>query len=140
MLTVKWLKNPQDLNDAFFIREMVFIKEQGFRNEFDETDNTCDHLVLYEDGKAAGCARIFPDGGNCWHVGRVAVLPEFRGKGLGARLMEEAETRARELGAEKICLSAQVQAGGFYRRLGYRADSEPYLDEHCPHVRMEKTL
>ena len=32
MLTVKWLKNPQDLNDAFFIREMVFIKEQGFRN------------------------------------------------------------------------------------------------------------
>ena len=73
-------------------------------------------------------------------MGRVAVLPEFRGKGLGARLMEEAEARARELGAEKICLSAQVQAGGFYRRLGYRADSEPYLDEHCPHVRMEKTL
>ena len=102
MLTVKWLKNPQDLNDAFFIREMVFIKEQGFRNEFDVTDNTCGHLVLYEDGKA--------------------------------------EARARELGAEKICPSAQVQAGGFYRRLGYRADSEPYLDEHCPHVRMEKTL
>lgn len=140
-MTIKWRKNPQDLSDAFFIRETVFIKEQGFSNEFDETDNTCDHLILYdEDEKAIGCARIFPDEENSWHIGRVAVLPEFRGKGIGAQLLKEAEKRVRELGGQKLCLSAQTQAEGFYQKLGYQTVSEPYLDEHCPHVRMEKTL
>lgn len=139
-MTAVWRKYPENLSDAFAIREAVFIKEQGFSNEFDELDNTCDHLILYDGEKAVGCARIFPDGEDSWHIGRVAVLPEYRGKGLGAKLLEEAEERVRELGGKILCLSVQVQAEGFYKKLGYRTVTDPYLDEHCPHVGMEKTL
>lgn len=139
-MTAEWRKSPQDFRDALNIRETVFVKEQGFANEFDETDKTCDHLILYDGEKAVGCARIFPDGEAGWHIGRVAVLPEYRGKGLGARLVCEAEKRVLELGGKMLCLSAQMQAEGFYKKLGYRTVSEPYLDEHCPHVRMEKVL
>ena len=54
--------------------------------------------------------------------------------------MEAMEQKARQLGAKDIQLSAQVQARGFYEKLGYRAYGQEYLDEHCPHIAMEKTL
>ena len=54
--------------------------------------------------------------------------------------LREAERRAASLRAEAVRLSAQVQAQGFYEKLGYRAVTGPYLDEHCPHVGMEKKL
>ena len=83
-IETKWLHAPENLTPVFSIREAVFMKEQGFQNEFDDTDNTCWHLLLTVDGKAAGCARIFPDKGKMWHVGRVAVLPEYRKLHLGS--------------------------------------------------------
>lgn len=117
--------------------------EQGFTYEFDDMDNTALHITLYDegsDGTAIACCRIFPDGPKAWHVGRVAVRKEYRNRGLGAAVMAEAEKAAASRGAEKIALSAQVQAAGFYRRLGYVQVGEEYLEEHCPHVDMEKAL
>ena len=140
MLTYKWLRNPQNLEDAFFIREAVFMKEQGFRGEFDERDNSCDHLVLYEDGRAVACARLFPEQDGSWHVGRIAVVQDRRGRDLGSRVLAEAERRARDSGGKRMILSAQLQAKGFYEKQGYRTVSGEYLDEHCPHVDMVKEL
>ena len=123
------------------IRQEVFMGEQGFSYEFDDTDRTALHLTLYEDGRAAGCCRLFPgEAPGAWHVGRVAVQKEYRGRGLGARIMEEAERAARERGGLCMELSAQVRAAGFYRRLGYVQEGEEYLDEHCPHVFMRKQI
>ena len=123
------------------IRQEVFMGEQGFSYEFDETDNTALHLTLYEDSKAVGCCRLFPgEGPGAWHVGRVAVKREYRDKGLGARIMEGAEQAAREQGGLYMELSAQARAAGFYRRLGYVQEGEEYLDEHCPHVYMRKQI
>ena len=139
MLTCVWRQFPGDLTDPYRIRGTVFVEEQGFANEFDGTDKTARHLTLYADGKCAGCARLYVENGG-WHLGRVAVLREFRGMGLGAALVREAEREAVRLGAEKISLSAQVQAEDFYGKLGYRAVTGIYLDEHCPHVGMEKKL
>lgn len=126
---------------AHALRQEVFIEEQGFREEFDQTDLTAWHITLYEGDQPAACCRIFPDEPQgVWHVGRVAVRKSFRGKGLGAEIMAGAEEAARSMGARVMVLSAQVQAAGFYERLGYRQSGEPYLDEHCPHVHMEKEL
>ena len=140
MLTYQWLKNPQNLQDAFFIRQAVFIKEQGFHGEFDERDNSCDHLVIYEDGQAVACARLFREDDGVWHVGRIAVIKERRGQDLGTLILTQAERRAKEAGGAKMALSAQVQAKGFYLKQGYRQVSDEYLDGHCPHVDMEKDL
>ncbi|HIT07718.1 MAG TPA: GNAT family N-acetyltransferase [Candidatus Merdivicinus faecavium] len=139
MFSFVWRQYPEDLTDPYFIRETVFMDEQGFSEEFDETDKRALHLTLYLDGARAGCARLYEEEGG-WHIGRVAVLKPFRGMGLGAELLREAERRAASLGAEAVRLSAQVQAQGFYEKLGYRAVTGPYLDEHCPHVGMEKKL
>lgn len=129
---------PQEAHD---LRREVFIDEQGFQEEFDQTDLTAWHLTLYDGDVPAACCRIFLDGPEgTWHVGRVAVRRSFRGKGLGAEIMAGAEDAARSMGARVMALSAQVQAAGFYEKLGYRQSGEPYLDEHCPHIHMEKEL
>ncbi len=122
------------------LRQAVFMEEQGFSYEFDETDHTALHLTLYDGDTAVACCRIFPDGPQAYHIGRVAVHKDYRKLGFGAAIMKEAEAKALSLGAKVMMLSAQEQAAGFYQKLGYAQKGEPYLDEHCPHVHMEKAL
>lgn len=126
--------------EAKAIREEVFMKEQGFQVEFDDTDREAWHMVLWQDGKALATARLYSQGEGVYAIGRVAVRKEGRGKQLGRAVMEAMEQKARQLGAKDIQLSAQVQARGFYEKLGYRAYGQEYLDEHCLHIAMEKTL
>ena len=126
--------------DARALRQEVFMQEQGFSYEFDDTDNTALHLVLYDDDTAVGVCRVFPDSPGAWHIGRVAVKKSYRGQHLGEAIMREAEEAVALRGAEKMVLSAQVQASGFYKKLGYVQVGDEYLDEHCPHLDMEKRL
>ena len=64
--------------EAKYIRTEVFMKEQGFKDEFDEWDNKVPHVVLFIDGKAAGTGRLLPGGNNkTFIIGRVAVLKEI---------------------------------------------------------------
>ena len=136
MEAIKWAQVPDDaVKDAFSIREEVFIKEQGFQGEFDETDDSCWHLIC-----PVACARIFTTESGVWHAGRIAVQKSSRGIGLGARLMGILEEKVRELGGRKIVLSAQCQAAEFYQKQGYQKTENQYLDEHCPHVEMYKIL
>ena len=122
------------------VRQAVFVEEQGFALEFDRQDDTALHLSLLRDGQPAGCARLFREAGDVFHLGRVAVLPAFRNQGLGRLLVEEAARKAARLGCRRLVLSAQCHALGFYDRLGYRPQGEPFLDEHCPHQEMAKEL
>ncbi len=122
------------------LRREVFMEEQGFSYEFDDTDNRALHLVLFDGEEAVACCRMFPEGPDSWHIGRVAVKEERRGQHLGEAVMNEAEAALALKGAKKVALSAQVQAAGFYSKLGYVQVGEEYLDEHCPHVDMEKLL
>jgi GNAT superfamily N-acetyltransferase len=68
----------------------------------------------------------------------VFVLPESHGQGVGTQLMEAVESKARELGAEKITVRASITAKGFYQKLGYRfRDGVEELDDHGTYI-MEK--
>ena len=125
--------------EAERIRREVFIKEQGFNDEFDETDKSCIHAVLFIDGEAAGTARLFTeDGGRSYHIGRMAVLKKHRGSGAGSEIMNAVCKKAAELGAERCELSAQCRARGFYEKVGYAACGEPFDEEGCPHILMTK--
>lgn len=133
--------------DARRVRTRVFMEEQGFEREFDEIDDnpTTIHLTLYCDGKLVGCARTFPDPehpeeSGRWVFGRLAVLPEARGNGLGAALLSESERVAREAGATEMHLHAQCYVTGLYERAGYDRYVEEELDEHVPHIWMKKSL
>ncbi|WRS27144.1 GNAT family N-acetyltransferase [Oscillospiraceae bacterium MB08-C2-2] len=129
--------------DALKVRLAVFVDEQGFskESEFDDIDSTAHHTVLYEGTRPVACGRTFPgkEPGE-WIIGRVAVLPTYRRGGTGRFLMLQLEEQCRQNGAQSILLAAQVQAQGFYEKLGYVAESETFLEEHCPHINMRKKI
>ena len=123
------------------IRIDVFMKEQGFEDEFDEIDEIAKFVLLYIDGKPAGTCRYFPSNeeGDA-DIGRMAVRKLYRGQHLGTKIMMAAENGIRRDGFKTCSLSAQVQAKPFYESLGYKAEGEEYLDEGCPHILMRKVL
>lgn len=125
--------------EAKMIREQVFIKEQGFQNEFDDIDARSLHLVIYDYHTPIGCARMYDENGVVI-FGRIAVIKEKRHKHLGSYILHELEKKARELGYLEAMLSAQVNAKAFYEKNGYVAYGEEYLDEFCPHIHMKKIL
>lgn len=127
-------------SQARAIREAVFVQEQGFINEFDEIDAAALHMVIYDGETAVATGRVYRDAGGVYHIGRVAVVKEYRGKHLGNRVLLALEQKAAEMGAQSVALSAQCAARGFYEKNGYAAAGEVYLDEHCPHIHMEKQI
>ena len=127
--------------ESKYIRTEVFMKEQGFENEFDEIDEIAKFVLLSIAGKPVGTCRFFPSDIEAdAHIGRMAVRKLYRGQNLGSKIMLAAENGIRRDGFKTCSLSAQVQAKPFYESLGYKAEGEEYLDEGCPHVMMRKVL
>jgi|TARA_R110000751_G_scaffold119701_4_gene220263 predicted GNAT family N-acyltransferase len=91
---------------------------------------------VHLDGRTVGTARLLPDG----HVGRVAILSEARGLGLGQRLMEAVIHAARQAGHAEVILDAQTHALEFYQRLGFTAYGDEFLDAGIPHRSMRLIL
>ena len=134
----KIYKGKENFDDAFYIRKTVFMDEQGFFDEFDDIDPVALHAVVYDGDKPIGCGRVFLENGNA-HLGRIAVLLEYRKMGIGRILMQALEQGAREnLEFSHFELSAQKRAIGFYKSVGYEEIGEFYLDEGYPHITMIK--
>lgn len=128
-------------DESMKIRVEVFVNEQGFNDEFDEIDKIAKHIVAYDNGKAVATARFFTeDGGEEYHIGRLAVIKSYRKLGLGKEIMKKIENAVKSYGAKRIALSAQVRASVFYEKNGYKKTGSEYLDEYCPHIKMIKEL
>lgn len=133
-------KKYNQLNDDIIkIRTSVFMNEQGFKNEFDAIDNTCFHIVLYDNDTPVATCRYFKEG-DSFHIGRVATIKEYRGQHLGSQIMQIAEQEIKALNAKQIEVSAQVRIKNFYKKQGYKEVGEVYLDEFCEHIRMVKII
>lgn len=127
--------------EARFIRQTVFVEEQGFKEEFDSVDNTAIHAVAFIDGAPAATGRVFPsEEDGVFYLGRLAVIKDFRKSGAGSAMIKHFEAEASKHGAVKIKLHAQVRAKGFYEKNGYAAEGEVFLEEFEPHITMVKSL
>ena len=126
------------INDIINIRTAVFVEEQGFKDEFDEIDKNCPHIVLYDNNNPIATCRYFLKNG--YHIGRVAILKEYRGKHLGNEIMNIAEKEIKNEGGKKVEVSAQARVKEFYKKLGYKEVGEIYFDEYCEHITMTKEL
>lgn len=129
--------------DALKIRNQVFVKEQGvpLDREIDNYEAYTIHFVLYQDTETPmATVRLLPLEDGKIKVQRMAVLKEFRKKGLGKVIMEAAETFANEHDYQQLVLGAQLTARDFYQRLGYQAEGDIFLDAGIEHVTMTKTL
>jgi len=121
------------------LREKVFIQEQNVPVdlEWDGLDDSCHHaLVLSANGEAIGCGRITEKG----HIGRVAVLPEWRGKRIGTAVLEMLVDYARSKNYPKVELNAQVQAIELYKKFGFEAKGKEFMDANIPHRKMTLQL
>lgn len=139
MIIKNYKSLPQEARD---IRIKVFIKEQGFQNEFDSIDEIAIHLVAFDenDFPIATC-RVFKGENDKEYIfGRLAVVKTSRGQGIGAKMMGEAEKVVKNQGADSLILHAQVRAKEFYKKLGYAEFGEIEDDEGCPHIWMRKSL
>lgn len=129
---VSWQQAEQDLRA---IRTSVFIKEQAVSPDFewDEIDQVAVHLLATQNNEPIACLRIID-----YHkIGRMAVLKEFRGNGLGATLLLEAVKICKAQGSKTVHLSAQTHAIGFYEKCGFKVTSAVYQDVHIAHVDMQ---
>ena len=118
------------------IRRAVFIEEQHVPEEleWDAVDPSCYHvLALSADGTPIGTGRLVPDG----HIGRMAVLKEWRGKGVGSVILETLLSYARMEKFDTVKLHAQTHAVDFYRKHGFTASGKKFLEAGILHRHME---
>ena len=124
---------------AMPIREIVFVHEQGvpMEIEIDKFDVVSEHAIAYAGADGSiGTGRLLPDG----HIGRMAVLKEWRGKGVGALLLDALVRRAIDRGLDSVMLNAQIHAKAFYKKAGFVIDGAPFMEAGIPHVPMRRVL
>ena len=121
------------------VRRRVFIEEQGIpvALEWDVLDRSSHHIVAVtvHDGPI-GTVRLTPHA----HVGRMAVLPPWRRRGIGTRLLQAALKEAAAAGLEAVALAAQLPAIPFYEKLGFEPYGEVFQDVGIPHRMMRRAL
>jgi len=121
------------------LRFAIFVGEQNVPAgiELDDLDASCIHAVAYDvDGKAIGTGRLLPDG----QIGRMAVVVDWRRRGIGAEILAALIDEARKRGHAEVTLSAQLQAAEFYRDAGFVAEGKVYEDAGILHQKMRKKL
>lgn len=136
------IETTTDIARCHALRRTVFIEEQGVpeAEELDDQDDRAIHLLAWQDGRAVGSARILLDG-DTGKIGRVCVLPEARGRGLGAALIRAALDVLRvQPGIGRAKLGSQTHAIGFYEKLGFAAFGPVYDDAGIPHRDMIRDL
>ena len=129
---------------AYYVRIQGMAKQHGItlRREFDEHDTPDTSYIVLTDGDfpVATC-RFYPLGGGSAMIGRVVVLPEYRGAGLGRRTVKEAEKWLSELGFEKAVVESRDVAVAFYEKLGYKVtDPDIIHGDTFDCIRMEKSI
>ena len=120
------------------IRFEVFVREQRVpaQIELDEHDAVSVHAVAFEGARAIGTGRLLPDG----HIGRMAILKDWRRRGIGAAILEALVDAARRRGDREIALFAQAHAVAFYRAHGFEPVGDVYEEAGIPHQAMVRTL
>ncbi|MCQ2431030.1 MAG: GNAT family N-acetyltransferase [Clostridia bacterium] len=112
------------------------------RDEFDEHDGDgTRYIVLLDDGYPIATCRFYELDAEHVMLGRVVVLPEYRGLHLGNRVIEEAECWIAALGYHEIVIESRTVAVGFYEKLGFLKDSDTVITGgtfDC--IRMSKKL
>src|SRR5262245_53742442 len=137
-LRIELLPWEKARGDASPIRFVVFVEEQGvpLAMELDEMDEKSIHALAFQDGNPVGTGRLLPDG----HIGRMAVLKAWRGRGIGGRILGRLMDEARARGDREVVLSAQVSATAFYRGHGFVEEGAEYTDAGIPHRDMRRSL
>ncbi|MCG8435383.1 MAG: GNAT family N-acetyltransferase [Gammaproteobacteria bacterium] len=130
---------PEEEGAIRAVRETVFIREQQVPEEieWDGIDPNSLHVIAYDhQNKPIGTGRLQPSG----KIGRIAVLRDYRGKGIGGKILEALIEEARQRNHIECHLHAQTQALDFYAHYGFVEEGEEFEEAEIPHKLMRLTL
>jgi predicted GNAT family N-acyltransferase len=136
------VESESELAKAFEVRRQVFVEEQGIAEElvYDGADSAATHLIVSRGEKAIGTARVrFLKPGEA-KLERMAVLPAYRQRDIGRRIVSYLNAALRQKQVEKVVLHAQYNVVGFYRKCGFEAVGEPFDEAGIRHVKMQRRL
>lgn len=121
--------------DIIRIRTAVFVDEQGIdtKLDFDGLDVVATHVLAFSQGNAIGTGRILNDG----HIGRIAVLKDYRNQGVGAATLSVLLTEAKKRNYQRIYLGSQMHAVAFYENFGFKTCGDVFMDAGLEHIEME---
>lgn len=116
------------------IRTSVFIQEQHVpeSEEWDNEDKSATHLLVIKNGKTIATARLTQTG----KIGRMAVLKAYRKQGIGSMMLNSLIDLAKQQGQQQIKLWSQTHAQSFYKKHGFVAQGDEFLDAGIPHIEM----
>lgn len=131
----RWDKDQTSLSE---IRRKVFIEEQQVPEEleWDDDDKTCVHVLVSDNNTPIATGRIKMDG----HIGRIAVLKEYRNKGIGSEVLEALINFSKTLKMKSVYLHAQTSAIPFYEKHSFKISSKEFMDAGIPHKTMQMDL
>lgn len=145
MCKIHWVSYDDAEQEIRLIRDRVFIEEQGIplQLEFDGQDSVAQHCLAYQQAQAVGTLRVrrlskteIPT----LKLERLAVLPPFRGQGIGSELAKAVVTQAQQQNYRQIVLHAQAYIAPLYAKLGFQVEGEMFMEVEIPHVKMQLAL
>lgn len=131
-----WQADEEELRA---VRERVFVVEQSIppADEWDDLDSPSRHVLARDaQGRAIGTGRLTPDA----TIGRIAVLPEWRGRGVGKAIIRVLLEQARLLHLTAVTLHAQAHAIPLYEGFGFHVEGEPFMECGIAHRTMRLEL
>lgn len=133
---------PAELYEIMRLRNEVFVVEQNcVFQDADNKDQSCHHLVLYQDGALVAYARLVPPGLAFpeMSIGRIITSPAVRGTGMGKKLMQHAIDQTYALfGPGPIRIGAQLYAAAFYKLFNFVSAGPVYDEDGIDHIEMVK--
>jgi len=136
MIQIFEIQTPEEMAAAFEIRRIVFVIGQNCApdEEYDEHEKSCRHFLAQYQGIKAGTCRIRHTE-NGIKLERFAVLESFRGKKIGAALVENCLEKIMPT-HKVIYLHAQEHALDFYKKLGFEQVGARFFEANIPHFKM----
>ncbi len=138
------LYGSEDYRQTLSLRDRVLRQPWGHSIEEDDLTDEKQSLVFgaFEGARLVGVAVLLDDGTAHNRLRYMAVDPAYQGRGIGAAIVREFERRSAGAGKEGIRLMARLHVRGFYEKLGYRAEGEPFEPDHIaiPHIMMSRPL
>ena len=133
---VNWSEKQSELT---FVRRVVFVEEQNVPESIEQDgrdSNYCHVLASTKEGRPVGTARMDQEG----KIGRMAVLCEYRDRGIGRQMLQALMDRGRSDGIKDFHVSAQIGAVGFYQKMGFEPSGEAFEEAGIKHVNMRAKM
>lgn len=134
-------KSKKDISKALRVRYLVFTKEQGIEPKIDNDrlDGSATHVIAKQNGKIIGTMRIRVYN-NRARLERLAVLKDYRGKGIGKVVTEYAVSHCKKNGLKEITLHSQFYLMDFYKSLGFTPKGRKFIEAGIEHIEMNLKL